>query len=190
MSGWGVCHTLLPPHVHLWPTVKKISIYVLYTEIIFSSLEGRAKQKSDYFECVKMAKEKFDFDNILVMEDDSLPTPSSIQNILNVLKRKLAKRNDYWFMAKFFYSLKFQGFELKLLSILELLVVSAITALPLHWIQRKLFGWKSRFCPKKYSFLPWFVLTVLGFHCIGRQHTILAVQSILSPFRIQAAHAG
>ena len=155
----------------------------------FSSREGRSKQKSDYFECVKSAKENFDFDWILVMEDDTLPLKSSVENIMFVLNQVLDDRKDDVFMAKFFYSLKFQGFEYKLFSIVELFSVSSLTSILLNWLHKKLFVWRSILCPERYSIVAWFILSVLFYVAVGRQHTLLALQSKLVPFRIETAHA-
>ncbi len=101
------------------------------------------------------------------------------------------QRRDDWFMAKFFYSLEFQGFQFELFSILELISLSILTSISLRWIvHKKLVRWRSKLCSEHFSIVPWFLLTLTFYASMGRQHTLLVIQSFFTPFRIESAHAG
>ena len=101
------------------------------------------------------------------------------------------QRRDEWFMAKFFYSLEFQGFQFQFFSILELISLSLLTSYSLRWIvHKKLVRWRSKLCSEHFSIVPWFLLTLTFYASLGRQHTLLAIQSMFTPFRIDTAHAG
>ena len=117
-----------------------------------------------------------------------MPFHSALENIVRVLNQKLDHRE--WFMAKFFYSLQFQGFQFQIFSILELLSLAILSTMCLKWLQTKLFRWRSKYCREKYSFIPIFVLTLIFIFVMGRQHTLLPLQYFFTPLRIDAAHAG
>ena len=124
------------------------------------------------------------------MEDDTVPYESALQNLLAILHQNLNRRTEDWFMAKFFYSLQFQGFQLQIFSILELLSLSILATVCLKWFQTKLFRWRSKFCSEKFSAVPIFVLTMTWIFVMGRQHTLLPLQYFFTPYRIEKAHAG
>ena len=119
-----------------------------------------------------------------------MPFHSALDNIVSVLNQKLDRRKEEWFMAKFFYSLEFQGFQFQIFSILELFSLTILTAMCLKWSQTKLFRWRSKFCREKYSIIPIFVLTLIFIFVMGRQNTLLPLQYVFTPFRIDTAHAG
>ena len=119
-----------------------------------------------------------------------VPYPAALQNLFRALNQKLDHRSEEWFMAKFFYSLQFQGFQFQIFSILELLSLAVLTTVCLKWLQTKIWRWRSRYCPEKYSILPIFVLTLTFILVMGRQNTLLPLQYGFTPFRIEKAHAG
>ena len=55
---------------------------------------SRIKEKADYGECLMMAVDQFDFDYLLVLQDDAVADKHALQNILTVMQNRLGHPID------------------------------------------------------------------------------------------------
>ena len=152
-----------------------------------ASNTSKSKEIADYFECVKFAYHSFDFEYLLVVEDDAEPAHTNA--IHDIVYRLLPHINGKEYdLIKLYYNPDYQGFSEDVQRVLDLISMSSLVAVVIiHLVLLS--------CKKDWNlficFPIWFIVVVFLLLLVGRQHSILALRNSILSFRlVRPAHDG
>lgn len=154
-----------------------------------ASSKTKSKEIADYYECISRAVRSYDFEYLLVLEDDAeLMDGRHMDSIVNQLLPTVAEKHSDVAVLKLFYSSRFQGFALEFQPIVDLLAAPLLVLFMCYWLtprkMRETLS-MSHFTVSATVFGGWYLTILLIFVSLGRQNSILPLRKKLLLQRIE-----